>query len=153
MLYQLWMRVRFLIDERPNQLLPLDRVKGIYENYFGQTFFPLQWGFKDVEEFVRNVNLYLPKEQTEDVIIVTKSKTEVEEMNKIGNKEVEEEKAQKEMDEEWAEIVGNEGDEKGEEEEEDGEWSKYFSGSQWNQEFIQEGPWIPDGAVYRVLDD
>lgn len=150
MLLRLWMRVRFLIEERPNQLLPLDRVKGIYENYFGQAFFPLQWGFKDVEQFVQSVHQYLPKEETEDVIIVTKDKTEVEEMNKRGDKKVDEEDL-KERDEVWALTAGNDEDE--EIGEEDGEWTKYFNGSQWNQEFIQEGPWLPDGAVYRVLDD
>ncbi len=146
MLLRVWNRIRFLIGERPNQLLPLHTLQNIYETCFNQKLFPLQWGFKDVEDFVRNVSKYLPKEITEDVIIVERDRREEREMETSARNKAEAE-TRKEIDAKWAEILENDD----EEEEDDG--LMQFDDEDLFEELIHEGPWLTEGEVYRVVDE
>lgn len=120
-------RIRFLIDEQPNRLLPVNELQEIYETCFGQKFFPLQWGYEDMEDFLKKEVV------KDDVIIVEKDEREVEEelqKNKAGaNAEIPKEIAAK-----WASILDNNNDD--DDEEDDFDYSDLF------EELINEGPWI-----------
>ncbi len=133
MLARVKTRIIFLIEEQPNHLLPIDELQEIYENCFGQKFFPLQWGYEDMEDFLQKEIM------DDDVVIVEKEESEVEE---VQEDKASKEEIQREIDAKWASILVNDDDE-----EEDDKCSDLF------EELVHEGPWVSEGEVYRVLDD
>lgn len=58
-LRRVWMRIRHLLEL--GFVIEVNEIKTQYEQYYHQELFPLNWGFKNVEEFVKYSKQILPE--------------------------------------------------------------------------------------------